>query len=1525
MSYDNKGAHQIDYILPLEKREYNLVVSQEFELTNIDKVLIGLISRNGGQMTEGELAKCLGLSISDNFEEQPYAYQDEAEISIFSKLKEDLEKHNLIYVEKQFISLTELGIEALTTNKKKIYKEARFEVHDFGPIITGQFSSELLHELKIKTTLSLSREISWMDLEGVEDHIDEQLINQFDHYYSGEIAIHQVNKDCSYKHFRVKLEFLVNDDLTQFDVINYENDSVSGLLSVLNQESNSNFRKQVIDLAVLRKNEADPNYQFNASDLEKNWLDMSFDSYTSEKIVWDDQVIQFLLEKADASHWSGISEKIPLERLVASLDKALDFWDWGLLTFRLPNDYIQSNINNTAYRWDFEILSNKELAFILELIQTINDESTGSSILNSYWEVTDRVEEIPNEILIILIRSGCFIYPNEITNRSNEFVFEVLNNCSEDFIRTLDWYWITTNWSIDELRDNIEILAKYLNWKDLLCRIFKDNEFKERFINDTLFWETFDSNGELDYPFTDEELLWDVELINLFDTKGLIQWQSSDHYKGFDCNDYVDWDEEMMSTYHHKLVSEKATLYHTSKLVDLNWLARFPDFCWSWKMLSSNPLITEHEDRIEEYKDKLDWEILPKHAADTIIEDNWDRYSWDYDALSRRKGSLKSKLVVINPTLLWDWGILAAELSFETIFELMPQLERVYGDLQPRQIRDFFKLVTGRLPLSYLLDNHNSFSFDWDWQLITTQIDKEILLENLDDSAQKFDWQYISSELLTSDDIRELISDLYEYIDWNYILSRGDFDSELSEDQSFLDLLIVLSSIGDDQRRAKAIQAVTMTIGRLAREHDDFDFLKNSIDNSLIGGYQLDWSCLSDFDIDYTLRLLEDYLEYWDWDILSNNSSINSKEVYLDRFVEKWNWSFLSIKSEFFKSDVNEQSEQRREDNLISALKRYEHKIDWKEFSNRGDVYFTSRLIAIFSKYDWDYPLISKSENLKIDTRFILRFGDKEWDWSALSNNIGFDFSRINEEQLTILFASHPWNYQALSIRKDFEVTVAFITQLYDRKWDFYSLTKRFKVDQIEQLVEILGDKEIDWEWVSRMIQKPSPEFLNENSSKIEWDTLSQNIGLIIDLAILKDYSNKWDFFYLSLHPLIHDNLDWILDLPDKNWNWLELSKRISLHRDIEIVRQLSFKFDWLVISENVSATDLNLYLMEFKELWNYALILNNYEVERDSELVKRIKFILSSQPQIEFNERILSSRSHWAGYVYHFTHLTNAIEIINSQKILSRNAALEKGFSDAAGSVVDRKHDAHQFARFYFRPQTPTQFYNEFLGIDSSSKYYNQARNLNLPRCPVPIFFLFDIKEILSKMGNDVSVSNGNMQTNRAAYGPIGEMMQKFHFADLFSTIASTSDGDWKTYLNYSQQEFLVKNHLDFSTLDSTKIIVPDQSSYNTLINHLKVPDLKEKIVIGNGNFDVYSFQNSHVNIDWNEGKLNVSTNFNDDHMIIIEIGSENYSVTGNVISSFNQIVKGKNSLCVNLPENSFFKVSFRDTQKREWEIFSN
>ncbi len=87
-----------------------------------------------------------------------------------------------------------------------------------------------------------------------------------------------------------------------------------------------------------------------------------------------------------------------------------------------------------------------------------------------------------------------------------------------------------------------------------------------------------------------------------------------------------------------------------------------------------------------------------------------------------------------------------------------------------------------------------------------------------------------------------------------------------------------------------------------------------------------------------------------------------------------------------------------------------------------------------------------------------------------------------------------------------------------------------------------------------------------------------------------------------------------------------------------------------------------------------------------------------------------------------------------------SRNLAVEKKllkFDIAGQDVIDSTPDwVKDFARFYFRPQTPTQWNNE--GIRPKNQLSLKAQ------CPVPVYLLFDAIEVLSL--EQTQFSKGNL-----------------------------------------------------------------------------------------------------------------------------------------------------------------------------------
>lgn len=144
------------------------------------------------------------------------------------------------------------------------------------------------------------------------------------------------------------------------------------------------------------------------------------------------------------------------------------------------------------------------------------------------------------------------------------------------------------------------------------------------------------------------------------------------------------------------------------------------------------------------------------------------------------------------------------------------------------------------------------------------------------------------------------------------------------------------------------------------------------------------------------------------------------------------------------------------------------------------------------------------------------------------------------------------------------------------------------------------------------------------------------------------------------------------------------------------------------------------------------------------------------------------SSFPWWPKLAYHYTDVKNAVSILSSGTLYSRAKAEHLGVmknDNASRQVIDMtKTNAISCVRFYFRPLTPTQYYNE--GFKHPQLRYDNDDNANTP---VPIFFTFDLEKLLSTPGVKFS------EQKQAGYGSdlcSGEdAFAKMNFDYIYST----------------------------------------------------------------------------------------------------------------------------------------------------------
>ncbi|HRJ43588.1 MAG: DUF4433 domain-containing protein [Caldilineaceae bacterium] len=140
-----------------------------------------------------------------------------------------------------------------------------------------------------------------------------------------------------------------------------------------------------------------------------------------------------------------------------------------------------------------------------------------------------------------------------------------------------------------------------------------------------------------------------------------------------------------------------------------------------------------------------------------------------------------------------------------------------------------------------------------------------------------------------------------------------------------------------------------------------------------------------------------------------------------------------------------------------------------------------------------------------------------------------------------------------------------------------------------------------------------------------------------------------------------------------------------------------------------------------------------------DSDKIRQFLTDLSQQSWLQRAERLL-----WPRFVFHYSDLQNAISILTDGYMYSRAEAENSGkliVSSGSNQVLSGTSEfVKQCVRFYFRPKTPTQFWAE--GIRSNLTL-NSSRFPDA-HCPIPIFFLFDSAEILTRA--DCQFSDGNL-----------------------------------------------------------------------------------------------------------------------------------------------------------------------------------
>ncbi|GGW61403.1 uncharacterized protein DUF4433 [Winogradskyella epiphytica] len=1496
----------------LKRTTCNIFFYEEFQIEDIDKIACSVLSKHGGILDEVRFATILGFNVVENYQVTPKKYADKAELEVYKALIQQVMSWGLVnYIDNSYV-LSKLGEKALIKGKKyRFYsgKKVLFENSNIKPInslknLFFPFNSAI--GVYSDVTNKLILDYNNLNVEEVFSAKETDLIKRHKLQSKEEYFIYYSEET---RHFSF--------DSCQVDIRLYKNEGNyipiifhKGIISIpatelLHSSENKEQKEKKIEWALYLKLIKDPNAKLDYETIIPFEDLVELDSLIEDKrLVWSDgKLFDFIAQKADANQWYSISNRCPIETLKNYLTEFITELDWTSLSLRIDDSYLIQNA--TKYPWNFEVITSKEdlnieVIKMLLLIPSLKDEDWDWDVIMPQLDfeyIKSNIDKINFELSELTINNISSVKPLIKQYPSKKW----------------NWTYISKEYDLPFILVNISSFSSYLNLTMTLNRAFKSEDHVVSFCNSNEVQKvlTDEKDNKLS-SFSPNQLnyVWSTTLIDLLESTGYLTWKSGKYALGFECNPYLEWTYELFNKYHTKITTDKGLDFLSSHVSSTQIVTSFSQFNWNWHLISSNTKLINDASFVLKYKDRLDFNILLTEINGEslelifeeanilkFLEDNQNKWSEVTEKISK-------EFIQKNINLSWDWKVLTKRFCSTIKIES--------------------------------LGNENWID-KWDWKYLTQNLDFNEVLDRLDLYVDRWDWNYISQEA----DKHFIISNLSVYPSyWNWqILLRDRLEKE---DLNVLILAEIAACISVYEEEANAYlwelitkkfeyEELSALVSKTSNEtvfNWDYNYFYNLPDfnplNYLDENFDIiNWDAFSSSDslnkslrrnkdlfsygvwIDIIFKLLKTKNYKWNFKSLSKLDSINWNTSILKVKSSRWDWKYLSENSSCFKKDSG----------FRERFNEFVEFIDFQSFSKRTDSDISEELIDDLIHKNWDWESLSNNHSIKISLDFICKHKDKKWDWENLSFRKDIVFSN----ELFIKLFDKEWNWQEISQRKDLEFNEDLIRSLSSRSLDWELVSKNKTFVPNVNVLSLLKSKKLEWNYISKNPQL-SIEVLWDYKELLNWEFVTQNnVVEFSDISFLNKYKDYLDWDYISDSKkfiLSHENLTQFKN----KLNWAKICEREDFEISEKLLEPFKDVLNWSQVSSSMNIQFTNELIGRYREMWDWQKLRKNPLV------IERLDSVLSKYKE-EFNCVNFLEKFDREPFIYHFTHLFNAVSIIKERKIMSRNKG-KGSFSDAAGSLVERRNTAHNFARFYFRPKTPTQFYNECLGWDTSlttpygKSYYNKAKQMGLPKCPIPIFFKFDLKEVLMKMPKKCYYSTGNMQSNSSQIRKVSDDPNSLNVLHLYARAS-----DYENYKQYAQQEFLIKDEFDFSTLDSFQILCYDDEHVKILKSQLGDDPISKKI--SSAEWGVFHRENRELHITQTDSEISIASDYG---------GSAYFAIKGEGLTELQIletecIQKETNSEILAYPKIKFVRtikpieVYFVDTSlgKKDWLIYKN
>ena len=1043
------------------------------------------------------------------------------------------------------------------------------------------------------------------------------------------------------------------------------------------------------------------------------------------------------------------------------------------------------------------------------------------------------------------------------TNDTEEVKKAILDNIDKDW----DWEKIEKEFDIQYIFDNISQIGPHFTYKYFMDRVFMDRVWAERFANNSSFSEVLNivcNNGGVlaSSIYNDKLYVWTNDVINLFFNNGLLCWQSTPYMKGFECNPSLIWDKEFFSSYSKFITTEDGEKFVSGNINDIEILLSTPNFHWDWDAISANAHLLKSPQLYLSFGKSLNWSIIFDRFQDNhffqSLPDINEMIGEDSDAWTTFSGFASTEFVKTNYIYPWDWSVLTERL--------------------------FSKLKLENLGNKIFVDK-------WDWKYLSENVVLDFLLSNLERYKSYWDWNIVFPRILTPKNRLEplfldTIADMLTNISgkekcsnaWHAFTSQYSF-SELKE---------LIKSTIRKRNYWWDIQSFC--------ENPEFNVFRDIEECR----YFIDWNIISSSEsIDKSFKynpklkiarnewkktvrnLLSNPNNKWNFKLLSHFESLKDERWFLLQFKNKLDWDFLSEKSLIFT--------EKDKQNLNEIIEAFKSHINFCILSQRTDVDI-EQIQKISPSSDFDFNALIERKAIKVTMEFIEERPDYKWDWFLVSSMDSFcPSSKFLLDHLS-----------------------------QNLNWNFLSKQDNSKAWSSEELICTIAQNEtisnvIDWGYLSS--QKYFPITIKVLESvpliKLNWKNISSRKSIV---SILEGYEEYVDWKIMSSNINLPIKENEILDLYKEYLDWHIVCTRNDFIFSNKIIEEFCDYIDWDVASSSLQIVFSKEFVERFQDKWNWPVLVKNKAFHNK---VKISDFPYIRQHNIiEFIEKFPHRPK-----AYHFTHMSNAIKIIQDMRLQSRNYA-EGKFVNSAGDNVNRTNKAHRFARFYFMPKSPTQFYNECLGKDHTDRYFQSAKKNGLPKCPMPVFFVFDIEELLMTIPDKCYYSNGNMQKDSSSYFKVIEEPNKIKAREIYINSKDTK--------NERQQEFLVDGEVDFSRLNYIRICCFDEYQASVLKKELSGTQWEDVVSV-----DESLYQRCNKTLIFKEGSdsIRIST----DYMSPFEF-KLSYSGETPIIENKDNVIRqrGNNifvSKSIEVKKNTPFEIYFEVNIPRynSWLIYRN